>query len=342
MPTTTTDTASLSPLVSIIIPTYNRKRLLAEAVQSCLDQRYSNIEIIIVDDGSTDGTDAFVAERLAGPWAGRVQYHKQENVSASAARNRGLELAQGEYIQFLDSDDILFKDKISLQIAQLEKGDGKPEGCSCFGRFGHSAQDLSATRRIGIKCATPHDYMRELCSGKVLVMQTAAPLWRRSFLISRPGWRTDISLGDDLEYHLRLLAEVRSMAIVEEDLFLVRAHDGGRLSDARKNHPRLLSAIHTHRAVVETVRKAGIWDAPMQAGILRIARGLYANVLDCGTSKDIRTYEEWVRELARESQCASFLPLVITCRRLLGGRAVLLAHRFIMRLRAVRNIGGGA
>ena len=322
------------PLISIIIPTYNRKHLLAESVQSCLDQSYPNIEVIVVDDGSADGTDAFVAGRVAGPWAGRVQYHKQANAGAAAARNRGLELARGEYIQFLDSDDILFKDKISLQIAQLEKADGKPEGCSCYGRIGRSAQDLDATRRIGIQCTTPSEYIRRMCMGVVHGMSTPAPLWRRSFLISHPGWRADISLGDDFEYYLRLLADAQSMLFVEQDLFLVREHDGPQLSDAQNNRARILSAIRTRRTVVETVRKAGMWDTDIQAGILRTARTLYANILDSGTLEDIRAFEEWVLELSREPRRASVFPLLITCRRLLGRRAILLAHHFVLRLKA--------
>jgi hypothetical protein len=322
-------------LVSVIIPTYNRVELLGEAVQSCLDQTWPSIEVIIVDDGSTDGTDAFVAERLAGPWSGRVQYYKQENAGASAARNRGLELARGEYVQFLDSDDLLFKDKIALQVRQIEAvGEPtKPEGCSCYGRIGPLTKDLSETRRIGIKCATPQEYIREMCTVIVAGMCTNAPLWLRPFLIGQPGWRTDINLGDDLEYYLRLLSKARKMAFVEKDLFWIRAHDGGRLSNARKNRPRMLSAIRAHQAVVETVRTAGMWDTSMQTGILRIARRLYANALDCGKSKDIRTYEEWVLQLTREPRCTSVLPLLIICRRVLGPHAILLAHRLLLRLR---------
>jgi len=313
------------PLVSIIIPTYNRKHLLVEAVQSCLDQTWRNIEVIVVDDGSTDGTDAFAERQIAGSWAGRVQYHKQENAGASAARNRGLELARGEYVQFLDSDDILLKDKISLQIAQLESGDGKPDGCSCTGRLGRSAQDLGATRQIGIRCETPKEYIRRMCLGVVHGMSTPAPLWRRSFLISRPGWRTDISLGDDFEYYLRLLAEAKSMAFVEQDLFLVREHDGPHLSDAKNNRAATLSAIRTHRAVVETVREAGMWDTGIQAGILRTARTLYANILACGTSDDIQEIEQWLWALASESRSRWFLRSVMLLRKAIGTRLFLKA-----------------
>ena len=111
-----------APLVSIIIPTFNRKELLEEAVNSCLAQTYPNLEVFIVDDGSTDGTEEVVLRKLVGEWASKaVQYRKQVNAGASAARNTGLALAGGAYVQFLDSDDILMPDKLELQISELEK-----------------------------------------------------------------------------------------------------------------------------------------------------------------------------------------------------------------------------
>jgi hypothetical protein len=142
-------------IVSIIIPTYNRKELLAEAVQSCFDQTWRDLEIIIVDDGSADGTDAFVRERLGDTWTdGRVRYYKQKNAGAAAARNYGLKLAASNYVQFLDSDDILLSDKIACQIRELEGERGmESEGCSCYGRMGLRGSP-SATQRIGVHCDT--------------------------------------------------------------------------------------------------------------------------------------------------------------------------------------------
>jgi len=106
------------------------------------------------------------------------------------------------------------------------------------------------------------------------------------------------------------------------------------LSDAKNNRAATLSAIRTHRAVVETVREAGMWDTGIQAGILRTARTLYANILACGTSRDICAFEKWVLELSREPRGASVFPFLIACRRILGRRAILLAHRCVRSLKA--------
>jgi len=112
------------PLVSVIIPCFNRAHYLGEAIESVLEQTYTNLECIIVDDGSTDNTRQ-LCEALMSKDA-RVKYLYKSNGGVSSARNLGIEQAQGEWIQFLDSDDWLHKDKIRFQLNCLnpiENGD---------------------------------------------------------------------------------------------------------------------------------------------------------------------------------------------------------------------------
>lgn len=320
------------PLVSIIIPTYDRKALLAEAVSSCVAQTYKNIEVIIVDDGSTDGTDASVRELLGGTWQRRkVRCHRQQNSGASAARNRGLSLAAGKYVQFLDSDDLLFREKISLQAEVLERpGNLRVEACSCYGQFGVAGGEDARNTRIGIFCQTPREYVERLSSRIVHGMQTSAPLWRKSFLAGHPGWRTDIDLGDDLEYHIRLLAKATEIKFVEQELFLVREHRGPRLSDNFKNCARTLSAIRARMAIFETLQISGNWDAQTQQNFLGAMRMIYANLLDCGTAEDIRRLETWLLQCARTPVHRLFFPVLIALRRTVGKHAILAAHRLVM------------
>jgi glycosyltransferase involved in cell wall biosynthesis len=100
----------VSPLVSVVIPAYNRARQIGRAIDSALNQTYRPIEVIVIDDGSRDNT----AEIVSG--YPEVRYYHQENRGASGARNRGVELARGEYIAFLDSDDFWVKNKLELQM----------------------------------------------------------------------------------------------------------------------------------------------------------------------------------------------------------------------------------
>src|SRR5919205_4589183 len=100
-----------SPPIIVIIPVYNGESYVAEAIESILDQTYRPAEVIVVDDGSTDNT-AEVVKRFGDV----VQYHHQPNRGAGAARNRGVELSHGEFLAFLDADDLWHKDKLAHQI----------------------------------------------------------------------------------------------------------------------------------------------------------------------------------------------------------------------------------
>lgn len=103
------------PRVSIIIPTYNRAEVISRAVESALDQKYNNIEVIVVDDGSTDQTHEVMAK-----YEDDIKYTRlDENMGANAARNKGIELATGEYISFLDSDDEYPIDNIQKKVEVL-------------------------------------------------------------------------------------------------------------------------------------------------------------------------------------------------------------------------------
>jgi glycosyltransferase involved in cell wall biosynthesis len=105
--------------VSIVIPTFNRKDFLARALESVLNQTYENYEIIVVDDGSTDGTKEFIQENFNDP---RLNYFYKENEGLpSKTRNFGITKCSGEYIAFLDSDDYWFKDKLKEQVKILDQ-----------------------------------------------------------------------------------------------------------------------------------------------------------------------------------------------------------------------------
>src|SRR4051812_5349711 len=101
------------PLVSVIIPAYNRKAMLCESIDSVLAQNCRDFELIVVDDGSTDGT----ADELAARYGTRIRVLKQANRGVAAARNLGVSRSCGEYIAFLDSDDLWKPGKLTAQIA---------------------------------------------------------------------------------------------------------------------------------------------------------------------------------------------------------------------------------
>ncbi len=102
-------------LVSVIVPTYNRAYCLARTVDSALSQTHGNVEVVIVDDGSTDGTEALVQAKYG--LEPRVRYYRQSNTGISGARNAGLLRARGDYVALLDSDDVWLPWKLEVQLA---------------------------------------------------------------------------------------------------------------------------------------------------------------------------------------------------------------------------------
>jgi len=104
------------PLVSIIIPTFNNSPVICQAIDCSLSLAYENIEIIVVDDGSIDGTELLLKRK----YEGRITYVRQENKGPGSARNNGIKHASGKYLQFLDADDLLDPNKIRIQVSRLQ------------------------------------------------------------------------------------------------------------------------------------------------------------------------------------------------------------------------------
>ncbi len=102
-----------TPLVSVVIPSYNAARFVADAVRSVLAQTYPNLEVLVIDDGSADDTRQ-VMEQFASD--ARVHYHYQPNAGVSSARNRGIQIARGEFIGLCDADDLWMPNKLELQV----------------------------------------------------------------------------------------------------------------------------------------------------------------------------------------------------------------------------------
>ena len=116
---------SKHPLISCVVPVYNGERFLAEAIDSIFAQSYHPLEVIVVDDGSTDGTPA-----VAQHYGDRISYLRQDHAGPATARNRGIRVATGEFLAFLDADDLWVEDKLARQMSRFEM---RPELEMCTG-----------------------------------------------------------------------------------------------------------------------------------------------------------------------------------------------------------------
>jgi glycosyltransferase involved in cell wall biosynthesis len=191
----------MKPLVSILIPAYNAGPWIAETLKSALRQTWDRKEIIVVDDGSTDKTLS-IARRFS---AEGVTVVTQENQGASAARNKAFSLCKGDYIQWLDADDLLARDKIERQMEALEKcADKKMLFSSEWGRFMHRSSRAKFVSTPLWADLSPLEWLlRKL--GQNLHMQPATWLVSRELTEAAGPWDTRLSLDDDGEYFCRVI-----------------------------------------------------------------------------------------------------------------------------------------
>ncbi|EPR74767.1 glycosyltransferase [Winogradskyella psychrotolerans RS-3] len=316
-------------LVSIIIPTYNRISFLLKAVESCINQVYNNVEIIIIDDGSTDGTEEIVSALLKTDWKlHNIQYYRQTNAGASAARNYGLRLAKGEFIQFLDSDDLLFENKLENQIQFIKSNN--LEGCSCYGYMGEDLEKPKDLEVIGKPFDSINQLIDKLCNG-VHVMQTSAPLWTKHMLLKSKGWDEHLGFGDDLEYHIRVLLKTKRFKFLEEHLFFLRVHQQDRLSDASLSINAILSGIETQKKIVRALKAEHHWTSEINKGITKNCRTLYVNLLNYKNAFVIKDYETWlINELKIESKP---FKIMLLARKVFGSRILIFLIQIILKLK---------
>lgn len=192
----------IEPLVSVVIPTYNRQAIIAAAVQSALDQTYRNIEVIVVDDGSTDNT-----AQVLDQFGGRIRLVRQENAGPSAARNRGVSVARGDILAFLDSDDTWAPTKLARQVHLLQRLGPQIPCCLCnvsFGSAGGAAGTSFAVAglRPELEEGVWENVTEVLLSRFVLFNQ--ALVVRQSALLKAGLFRPDLRLLEDYDLALRL------------------------------------------------------------------------------------------------------------------------------------------
>lgn len=215
-------------LVSVIIPVYNGDRYLAEAIQSVLDQTYQPVEIIVIDDGSTDRS-AEVAKRFGTT----VQYCFQVNSGTAAARNRGIELAKGDFFAFLDADDLWVNDKLTLQMHVFQR---ETDIDIIFGQV-QQFHSPELDESIKNKTYCPPELMAGYHAGTMLIK-------RDSFL--RVGlFETKWQVGEFLDWYIKVTEQNLKSFMLPEVLLKRRIHDANMGISERKSrtdYVRILKA----------------------------------------------------------------------------------------------------
>ncbi|HVO63552.1 MAG TPA: glycosyltransferase family A protein [Terriglobales bacterium] len=205
--------------MSILIPAFNAQECVGAALESAVRQTWPRKEIIVVDDGSTDQT-ATIASRFR---KSGVCVVRQEHQGAAAARNKALSLSQGDYIQWLDADDILAADKIATQMAAArQRRSPRTLFSSAWGRFLHRYYRAKFTPTGLWRDLSPVEWLL-LRMNQNLYMQTATWLVSRELTEAAGPWDTRLLADDDCEYFCRVLLESDGTLFVPEARVYYRA-----------------------------------------------------------------------------------------------------------------------
>ena len=284
----------ISGLVSTIIPVYNRESMLGAAVNSVLAQSWPDLEILIVDDGSTDDTGQ-VANDLTRLHPGTVFALHQQNAGPGAARNLGLKSARGEFIQYLDSDDLLESRKFELQVEALR---ANPNAGIAYGLTMRTELTTGRTR----VWALTNDPIANIFPSFLMKRgwDTNSPLWRRSVCDAIGPW-SDFRCMEDWEHDLRagLLGVVPTQ--VREHVTTVRDHSGGRASGMHTGFTPEIARdfFRAHRAIWQRMRERGLTD---WSYLREFSRKLFWIARMCGERGLIAEAEEALR-IAEQMAC---------------------------------------
>ena len=199
--------------ISVIIPTYNSARYISEAVNSVLEQTFKAFEVLVIDDGSTDETEAIMS-RYSAP----VRYIRQQNAGVAAARNRGIEESRGRYVAFLDADDTWFPHKLERQLDALDKN----RGCRiCYSAF--TVVDSTLAPLFINRSDRRDTALKDLLLRGNIVGSICTVLAERSLFSAVGGFDPTLSQCADWDMWIRLAVHT-DFSYIDESLVTYRHH----------------------------------------------------------------------------------------------------------------------
>ena len=239
------------PLVSVIMPVYNGERYLADAIDSILAQTFTDFELLIVDDGSTDSSAKII--RAYKVQDSRIRsFQLTENSGAGAARNHAINAAEGEYVTPMDCDDISVETRLQQQVDFL---DSRPE-IGAVGGCGRAVSGDLATLFFRQESPPTHalSVMNIFCGDGFV---QASVMYRRKFVTAVGGYDPGLRFSEDLGLVLRLLFETRiKFANLQEDLLIFRRHAGSKTIRQRQPAKKVSWELR-HRALEQ------LWNCPI-------------------------------------------------------------------------------
>jgi len=240
-----------NPKVSILIPLYNSEAYIAETIDSCLNQTYKNIEIIIVDDGSSDNS-LNIAQTYSHQYS-NITVETQKNSGAPVARNKAYVLSTGDYIQYIDADDLLHPDKIRLQIDILENLDTR---ALVFGRWGTFKKNIENVvwkdLPVNKDYDDPKQFLIELWESG---MAAITHLWLvpRVLVEESDGWNENLTKNQDGEFFARIVYKSTKIVFVKNSIGYYRKDNTNSISSqiSKKALESTLKSFETYMELMK-------------------------------------------------------------------------------------------
>jgi len=258
----------LSPLVSVVIPLFNKERYVGEALQSVLSQTVQNLEVVVVDDGSTDNS----AERVAALKDERIRLIRQVNAGAAAARNAGIMAARGEWIAFLDADDRWLPHNLECHFKQLEQQPDVQWSAGLFNRRSGTHVAPMKINRVLLASQSDGNVVRDvlmvlphgfLCTDTMLI--------RKDVFIEIGGMDQTLRTAEDLDMWLRIALAYPRMAYCVEPIAEYSVEVAGSLTHQQVRDP--LNLPHFRFARKHQVTAAEL-STERQDAVNRLVKGL--------------------------------------------------------------------
>ena len=241
-------TATQTPLVSVIIPVYNGDRYIVQAVDSALSQTFTDLEIIVVDDGSSDRT-----QQVLQPYFDRIRYIYQENQGVAAARNIACQLAQGEFLAFLDADDYFLPSKLEKQLACFDADPALDMVQTGWLMVDETGKDIFEMK--------PWQQAPKLDLESFIIFKCVRPsamMLRRKWWEKLGGFNDNFPLAEDLDFALRLALKGCKAVWLEEILTCYRQHNSNIMSSGlplMKNTEILMKEFFNRPDLPDSIRQ---------------------------------------------------------------------------------------
>lgn len=238
-----------APLISVCIPSYNCEQYIGETISCLLQQSYQELEVIVVDDGSGDATKDILAS-IADP---RLKYSLQQKKGAAAARNVAFSLSTGDYIKFMDADDLINPGCIEAQLDRISKRPGCVASAGWGRFFASDASDFKLAKEKVWNDLPGIDWLiNSLMDTGANMMQPGIFLIPRN-IVERSGlWDESLSLIDDFEYMVRILSNSNYVLFCEDAVLMYRSGITNNLS-GKRTREHMSSAFESLKAGIHRI-----------------------------------------------------------------------------------------